>query len=228
MLTKKICVFDFETDGSNPDICSPVQLAAVIVDPIKLEIVPDSEFNVTCKPEVMEKDAEYRYETDIMDFHARVKGCSQEDIYDQWKQYQSQDVAWQSFITYLEKYHCGNRKKKTMFSAPIAAGYNINRFDMKIIGRLCHKYKNIDAKENNPNIFYPRDVLDIMNLVFYWFENSDLKSYSLDNMREYLGINKEGAHDALKDVQDCAEILIRFLRLHRNLGKKIKFKDSFK
>jgi DNA polymerase III epsilon subunit-like protein len=228
MLTKKICVFDFETDGSNPEECSPVQLAAVIVDPIKLEIVQDSEFNVTCKPEVMEKDPEYRYETDIIDFHARVKGCSQEDIYSQWKTYSSQDVAWQSFISYLEKYHCGNRKKKTMFSAPIAAGYNINRFDMKIIGRLCRKYNNIDTKENNPNIFYPRDILDIMNLVFYWFENSDLKSYSLDNMRDYLGINKDGAHDALKDVRDCAEILIRFLRLHRNLSKKIKFQGSFK
>lgn len=228
MLTKKICVFDFETDGSNPEVCSPVQLAAVIIDPVKLEIIPDSEFNVKCKPELMEKNNDYRYETDIIDFHARVKGCSQEDIYSEWKNYPSQDVAWQSFITYLEKYHCGNRKKKSMFSAPIASGYNINRFDMKIINRLCHKYKNIDTKESNPNIFYPRDVLDIMNLVFYWFENSDLKSYSLDNMREHLGINKDGAHDALKDVKDCAEILIRFLRLHRNLSSKIKFKDSFR
>jgi DNA polymerase III epsilon subunit-like protein len=227
MLTKKICVFDFETDGSNPEVCSPVQLAAVIIDPVRLEVIPDSEFNITCKPEVMEKDNNYRYETDIIDFHARVKGCSKESVYEQWRQYPSQDIGWQSFVSYLEKYHCGNRKKKSMFSAPIAAGYNINRFDMKIIGRLCQKYKNIDAKENNPNIFYPRDVLDIMNLVFYWFENSDLKSYSLDNMREHLGISKDGAHDALKDVHDCAAILIRFLRLHRKLGSKIKFKGSF-
>ena len=76
-------------------------------------------------------------------------------------------------------------------------------------------------------MFYPRDVLDIMNLVFYWFENINLKSYTLDNIREYLGISKDGAHDALKDVKDCANILIRFLRLHRKLGEKISFKDSF-
>lgn len=227
MLTKKICVFDFETDGSDPENCSPVQLAAVIIDPVKLEIVPDSEFNVNCKPEVMEQNIDYKYETDIIDFHARVKGCSQEDIYKEWQQYNSQELAWNSFVSYLEKYHCGNRKKKSMFSAPIAAGYNINRFDLKIINRLSKKYKTVDPKEGTSSLFYPRDVLDIMNLVFYWFESFDLKSYSLDNVRDYLGMSKDGAHDALKDVKDCAELLIRFMRLHRNLGSKIKFSGSF-
>jgi DNA polymerase III epsilon subunit-like protein len=227
MLTKKICVFDFETDGSNPDVCSPVQLSAVIVDPIKLEIISDSEFNVFCKPEVMEGNDEYRYETDIMDFHARVKGCSQDDIYAQWRKYPSQQIAWNSFVSYLDKYHCGGRKKKSVFSAPIAAGYNINRFDLKIINRLSQKYKNIEAKENISSLFYPRDVIDIMNLIFYWFESSELKSYSLDSLRDYLSIDKTGAHDALKDVKDCANILIRFLKLHRRLFKQVNFKGSF-
>jgi DNA polymerase III epsilon subunit-like protein len=67
-----------------------------------------------------------------------------------------------------------------------------------------------------------------MNLVFYWFENNnDVKSLSLDNLRDYFGISKEGAHDALKDVKDCAQILIRFMKLHRKLGSKIKFKGAF-
>jgi hypothetical protein len=38
---QKICVFDFETDGADPDKCSPVQLAALMIDPIKLEIIED-------------------------------------------------------------------------------------------------------------------------------------------------------------------------------------------
>lgn len=227
MLTKKICVFDFETDGSDPTTCSPVQISAVIVDPVKLEIVKGSEFNVFCKPEVMESNDSYTYETDIIDFHAKVRGCSQDEIYKRWREYPSQETSWKAFVSYLEQYHCGNRKKKNMFSAPICSGYNINRFDLKIINRLSAKYKNIEPKENTTSIFYPRDVLDIMNLVFYWFESFDLKSYSLDNIRDYLGISKEGAHDALKDVQDCAKILIRFLRLHRNLVTKINFKGSF-
>lgn len=227
MLTKKICVFDFETDGSDPDVCSPVQLSAVIIDPIKLEIIPESDFNVYFKPEVMENDPSYEYATDILDFHSRVKGCSQEDVYKMWQNYPSQQISWNSFTTYLDKYHCGGRKKKSVFTAPIAAGYNIHRFDLKIVNRLSAKYKNLEPKENISNLFYPRDTLDIMNLIFYWFESNDLKSYALDNVREYLGISKDGAHDAKKDVMDCAKILIRFLRLHRNLVSKIKFQGSF-
>lgn len=227
MLTKKICVFDFETDGSDPDKCSPVQLACVIVDPIKLEIVPNSEFNVNFKPEVMEDNIDYIYDTDIIDFHAKVKSCSKDAVYSEWRKYPSQEVSWKSFVSYLDKYHCSGRKKKSIFSAPIAAGYNINRFDLRIINRLSIKYKNIEAKENTSSLFYPRDVIDLMNLVFYWFENTDLKSYSLDSMRDYFGISKDGGHDAIKDVKDTANLLIRFLRLHRSLAQKIKFKGSF-
>lgn len=223
----KICVFDFETDGSDPRACSPVQIAAVIIDPIKLEIIPDSEFNINFKPEVLEQNDNYNYTTDILDFHSKVKGCSKDDVLNEWKKYPNQQQSWEMFVSYLNKYH-SRSSKKSQFSAPIAAGYNIHRFDLKIIERLSLKYGNLN-KENTTDIFYPRDVVDVMNLVFYWFEhNADLKNYSMDTLREYFGINKEGAHDAIKDVKDTAEILIRFMRLHRNLSEKVKFKDSFR
>lgn len=222
----KICVFDLETDGSDPSVCSPVQIAAIMIDPIKLEIIKDSEFNINIKPEVMESDDKYEYTTDILDFHAKVKGCSKDDVYQMWKQYPKQDQSWKMFVNYLEQYHT-RTSKKSQFSAPIAAGYNINRFDLPIVHRLSAKFGNIN-KEGRSDIFFPRDVLDIINVVFYWFENNnDLKNYSLDTLRDYLGISKEGAHDALKDVKDSAEILVRFMKLHRNLSQKIKFKGAF-
>ena len=226
MNKNKICVFDFETDGSNPNECSPVQIAAVIIDPIKLEIIPGSEFNANFKPEVLENDDSYNYTTDILDFHAKVKGCSKDKVLAEWYKYPKQSHSWKTFIDYLDKFHT-RTSKKNQFSAPIASGYNIYRFDLKIIERLSKKYGNTN-KEGEPNIFYPRDVLDLMNLVYYWFENnSEVKSLSMDNMREYLGISKDGAHDAIKDVKDTAEILIRFMKLHRNMAEKIKFKNSF-
>jgi exonuclease I len=227
MNKNKICVFDLETDGSDPKSCSPVQLAAIIVDPISLEIVKGSEFNINFKPETLESDENYVYTTDILDFHAKVRGCSKDEILNSWKDYPQQENAWSMFRSYLEKYH--NRStKKSQFSAPIAAGYNINRFDLVIVDRLSIKYKDTN-KEGKTSLFYPRDVLDLMNLVFYWFENNnDVKSLALDNIRDYFGISKDGAHDALKDVKDTAELLIRFLKLHRNLSNKIKFKNSFK
>lgn len=227
MNKNKICVFDFETDGSDPSICSPVQLAAVMVDPVNLEIIKDSEFNINFKPEVLEQDENYVYTTDILDFHSKVKGCSKDAVLNSWKTHPKQQQAWDMFVNYLNKYH-SRSSKKSQFSAPIAAGYNINRFDMVIVDRLSNKYKNTN-KEGKTDLFYPRDVLDGINLIFYWFENNEeIKSYALDNLRDYFGINKEGAHDALKDVQDTANILIRFLKLHRNLSAKIKFKGAFK
>jgi DNA polymerase III epsilon subunit-like protein len=224
---QKICVFDMETDGSNPDVCSPVQIAAVIIDPLRLEIIQDSEFNVTIKPEKLEEDDSYTYsDSDILEFHSKVRGCTKDDILTTWKEYTPQNQSWKLFLSYLEKYHIRS-DKRSCFTAPIAAGYNINRFDLRIVDRLSKKYNNLN-KEGRSSLFYPRDVIDVMNVIFYWFEsNNELKNYTLDNLRDYLGLSKEGAHDALKDVKDTAEILIRFLRLHRNLGKKVKFKGSF-
>jgi len=224
---QKICVFDLETDGINPEKCSPVQIAAIIIDPLKLQVVPDSEFNISIKPEALIDNPEYDYaDSDVLDFHAKVRGSSKEDILKEWKSYQKQDHGWKMFTSYLDMYHTRS-ERKSCFSAPIAAGYNINRFDLKIIERLSTKYDNLN-KEGKSSLFYPRDVVDLMNMVFYWFEgNNELKNYTLDNLRDYLGISKEGAHDALKDVKDTADILIRFLKLHRNLSNKIKFKGSF-
>ncbi|NBW09722.1 MAG: 3'-5' exonuclease [Caulobacteraceae bacterium] len=225
---QKLCIFDFETDGSNPEVCSPVQIAAVIVDPKKLEIIKDSEFNITLKPSILEEKPEYSYEdSDVLDFHAKVKGCDKSKILADWHTYQKQEHGWKMFVSYLEMYHTRS-ERKSCFSAPIAAGYNINRFDLPIVDKLSKKYKTVN-KEGKNNLFYPRDVLDLMNVVFYWFEgNNELKNYTLDNLRDYFGIDKEGAHDALKDVRDTAEILIRFMKLYRNLSEKVKFKNSFK
>jgi DNA polymerase III epsilon subunit-like protein len=225
---QKFCVFDMETDGSNPDVCSPIQIAAVIIDPLKLEIVENSEFNISMKPELLEQNKEYDYsDSDILDFHAKVRSCSKADILGSWQNFQSQENGWKMFVSYLEMYHARTKGKKSCFSAPIAAGYNINRFDLRIVERLSKKYDNLN-KEGRSSLFYPRDVVDVMNILFYWFEyNNELKNYTLDNLRDYLGISKEGAHDALKDVKDTANIMIRFLKLHRSLGNKVKFKGSF-
>lgn len=224
---QKICVFDLETDGSNPDVCSPVQIAAVMIDPVRLEVIKDSEFNINLKPSLIEENSAYAYEdSDVLDFHAKVRGSSKEDILNSWKGFQKQDQGWKMFVSYLDMYH-SRSERKSFFSAPIAAGFNINRFDLRIIDRLSIKYNNLN-KEGRNSLFYPRDVIDLMNIVFYWFEgNNELKNYTLDTIRDYFGISKEGAHDALKDVRDTADLIIRFMKLHRNMSNKIKFKGAF-
>lgn len=236
MIKNKICVFDFETDGSDPTVCSPVQLAAVIVDPIRLEIVNNSEFNINLKPEKLENvkgvdiDNHPYNDSDILDWHGKIKGVDKSQILNDWLEYPEQKHSWQQFISYLENYHLigSGKSKKSKFTAPIACGYNINRFDMKIIERLCLKYHNFDQKEKSNNIFHPRDMLDLMHIVNLWFMyKPDIKSISLDSIREYMGIDSTNAHDAFKDVTDCAEILIRFLKLHKGFAQRIQFKGAF-
>lgn len=232
MNNNKICVFDFETDGSDPLVCSPVQLSAVMVDTQRLEIIKDSEFNAFLKPERIESNSnatmDVYSDSDILEWHGKVKGIDKTEVFKSWLSYPDQKYTWQQFIGYLDNYHnVYGKKGKSQFSAPVACGYNIIRFDMKIVNRLSQKYGNTN-KENHTNIFHPRDQVDLMNVMWLWFENfSEVKSLSLDNMRDYLGIDKTNAHDALKDVKDCANILIRFLRLHRKLAPKIQFKGSF-
>lgn len=232
MNSNNICVFDFETDGSDPSHCSPVQLSAVMVDSKRLEIIQDSEFNTFIKPEKIElskdnPDISLYSGSDILEWHGKIKGVDKTEIFNAWKEYPEQKLGWQQFTNYLNNYHKSYKKTKSQFSAPIACGYNIIRFDMKIINRLSNKYGNIN-KENNTDIFHPRDQIDLMNVAWLWFEGlSDIKSLTLDNLRDYLGIDKTNAHDAIKDVKDCAEILIRFMKLHRKLSSKIKFRNSF-
>jgi DNA polymerase III epsilon subunit-like protein len=229
MIRNKICVFDFETDGKNPKECSPVQLSAVMVDPFKLEIIDKSEFNIFLKPDKLvntELDNPYT-DSDILEWHGKVKAISAEKVLSDWKQYPDQKQAWGQFVSYLDKYHL-NGGRKSQFTAPIAAGYNILKFDMTIVNRLSVKYDNVN-KEQETCLFHPRDKVDLMHVLFMWTSYiSEVKSLSLDNMRDYLGLSKDNAHDAIKDVKDCADILIRFLRLHKDLSKKIKFKDAFK
>jgi hypothetical protein len=231
LVNNKICVFDFETDGKDPRVCSPVQLAALMVDPIKLEIVPKSEFNVTIKPEKLENDEKYSYKNsedgDILAWHGKVRGCSEDEILASWKQATPQKQAWNMFINYLDLHH-SRTSRKSKFSAPIASGFNIIRFDLKITDRLSTKYGNV-SKEGESEIFAPRDTIDIMNMLYPWMMNvEEVKSISLDSLRKFFGIQVEGGHDALKDVKDCADILIRFLKLHKTLSEKITFKDAFK
>lgn len=231
MLNNRICVFDFETDGKNPEECSPVQLSAIIIDPIRLEIVPKSEFNTFLKPEKLnDTNVNNPYtDSDILEWHGKIRGIGADSVLEDWKTYPEQKYAWSQFVSYLDKYHLkSNGGKKSQFTAPIAAGYNILRFDMQIVNRLSKKYNNTN-KEKETCLFHPRDKIDIMHLLSIWLSYvSEIKGLSLDNIRDYLGIDKTNAHNASKDVEDCAQILLRFLRLHKNLSQKIKFKDAFK
>jgi DNA polymerase III epsilon subunit-like protein len=133
-------------------------------------------------------------------------------------------TVWKKFVQFVNKFNW----KGTGWTAPIAAGYNINSYDMPIVERMCQAFGPTDEKKGRQNLFNPIFTMDMMPHIYCWFENNaDVKGYSMDYLREYFGISKDNAHDALQDVKDTAKILIRFLMMQRNLSKKIKFEKSF-
>jgi len=75
---RKIVVYDFESDGVNPYECEPVQIAAVVLDARKLEIIKGSEFNSMMKPTGItgKKYLEDSKRMDTIKWHAGIKDCS--------------------------------------------------------------------------------------------------------------------------------------------------------
>lgn len=222
----KICVLDFETDGINPLTCEPTQLACLMIEPRTLEIIPDSIFNSIMRPTNIDDKNYIEQHKDTIAFHAKVQNKSIDEIIEVWKHAPLQKDVWTNFTAYLNKYHI-SQSKKSMFTAPIIAGYNILSFDWPILLRLMEKYGNLTAG-GRQNMFFNRDKLDVMALCWYWFENlPEPDSISMDNLRDFFSISSENSHDALKDINDTADILIRFLKLTRKTADKVKFKGSF-
>jgi len=223
----KIVVYDYETDSADPHTCNPVQLAAVMVNPRTLELIPDSEFNTMMKPIGFDDEDYFDKHKDTIEWHAKILKCDADDVMEKWSKAPHQADAFATFTSYLLKYHT-RTQRQNMFSAPLKAGYNIVKFDNIISQRLCETYHNI-TKDGEMNIFHPRDQIDGLMLAFNWWENADEPAkYNMDAVREYLGMSGENAHDALQDVKDTAKLITRFLKLHRKYAANVKFKGAFK
>ena len=77
------------------------------------------------------------------------------------------------------------------------------------------------------SLFNPIWKLDLLDIVFLYFENIfEPKSLSLDSLRVFFGMDTAKAHDAATDAMQTAELLIRFLKLTRNVASKTKFKGA--
>lgn len=232
-----ICVYDFETDSPKPETCEPVQIAALMLHPHTLNIVEDSEFVSYMRPEGIDDKNYLKKNYDTIKWHAtnyhpdfyELKSGDQDEavmgILQKWKDAPNQKQVWSDFCTYLLKYN-NNQARRSKFSAPIRAGANIRRFDNTIVDRMCTRFGTV-TKDGEQKIFQPRDVVDIMELAFYWFENlPEPKAYNMGALREFFGMSDEGAHDALVDIRDEAAMIQKFLRLHRSIAAKVKFRGA--
>ena len=61
-----------------------------------------------------------------------------------------------------------------------------------------------------------------------WTEGDpSIKSISMDSLRDRMGLSKDNAHDALQDVKDTANIMIKFMKTHRAVYRNLKIDQAF-
>lgn len=170
-----------------------------------LQIIPNSEFNVKMKPENMDA---------VEDGALQVTGMTREQLMG----FSETSVVFPTFIKYLEKYN----KKGNVYTAPIPMGYNILGYDMKILDRYCKKYKmGWDNSRQSQNVMSQVYAFDLLHHMWYWTENNpDLPKIKLTMILDYMGASEEkiaGAHDALQDVKNTADIIIRLFNMQRHM-----------
>jgi DNA polymerase III epsilon subunit-like protein len=226
MSDKIILVMDFETDHKLADIANPIQIGAIAIDPIRYQVIPNSEFYSWVRPDLIDHPNYMKDHEDTLKFHCRNYNMSMEKLLEKIREAPSEKQVFENFTEYTRKYHT-KESSQTIFSSPALAGFNALAFDFPILDRLCKKYGYVD-KNGQQKLYFTRDTIDIMKVVMMWLvPTRELRSYSMDTLREYFGMAAGQAHDALFDVKEEAEILIKFLKLHKRFAGQIKFKGAF-
>jgi len=211
-------VFDFETGSRNPNKTQPTQIAALALDGRNFKL--KGTFNSEIRP-ILDDEKAIELGLDPLEDEAlRITGKTREAL----AKAPLPKGVWKKFCSFVNKYNW----KGTQFFAPIPAGFNIIGFDMIIIDRLCKAYGPYDKERQQQKIFNKIYKVDMMDNMFMWTEGDPaIKSISMDSLRDRMGLSKENAHDALQDVKDTANIMIKFMKTHRAVYRNLKIDKAF-
>lgn len=217
---RNIMVIDFETIGSDPQICDPIQLSALVINSNKLEIIPDSEFDINIKPNNIDKENYLELNEEGVNFHAKLYNKSPQEMIEIWKNGVDEKSAIHSFVSYIKKW---NPKNNSSWNSTLWAGAN-PQYDIDIFKRYCSKY-NIPTK----NLFWWRDTINLQFWAWSWLQwrEDEPDNYQMDTLREWFSIESQGqAHNSLVDVKEEAGLIIRFLRLFKYYSQKVSWRKE--
>ena len=155
---KDIIVFDFETGGANPHSCQPTQIAAIAIHARKLEIQPGGIFNSEIRPIIDDDKAIAKGVGPLEEKALEITRKNRTDL----AKAPLPKTVWKKFAQYCDKFNF----KKTSYHAPVAAGFNINNFDMVIVQRMCEEYGPLDAKRGEQKLFNPIFSIDLMQHIY--------------------------------------------------------------
>ena len=218
MANRDIIVFDFETGSRNPHKTQPTQIAALALDGRNLKV--KGTFISEIRPILNDEKAIKEGFDPVEDEALKITGKTRAEL----AKAPHLKTVWKKFVSFVNKYNW----KGTQYFAPIPAGFNIIGFDMIIINRLCKQFGQYDEKTSRQKLFHMIHKIDVMDNVFMWTEaDPDVKSISMDSLRERMGLSKDNAHDALQDVKDTANIMIKFMKTHRAVYQNLKIEQAF-
>ena len=218
MAIRDYIVFDFETGSRNPRKTQPTQIAALALDGRNFKL--KGTFKSEIRP-VMDDEKAIEMGFDPLEDEAlRITGKNREDL----AKAPLPKTVWKKFCDFVNQYNW----KGTQFFAPIPAGFNIIGFDMIIVDRLCKAYGPYDKERQQQKLFNKIYKVDMMDNMFMWTEGDpSIKSISMDSLRDRMGLSKENAHDALQDVKDTANIMIKFMKTHRAVYRNLTIDKAF-
>jgi DNA polymerase III epsilon subunit-like protein len=218
MANRDFIIFDFETGSRNPHKTQPTQIAALALDGRNLAV--KGQFNSEIQPIFDDEKAISLGLDPIEDEALKITNKTR----DQLSLAPSLKSVWSKFTKFVSQY---NWKGDTFFN-PIPVGFNIIGFDLIIVDRLCREYGPYDDERRQQKLFSKVYKIDIMDNIFTWTESDpSVRSISMDSLRERMGLSKNGAHDALQDVKDEANIFIKLLKTHRAVYQNINFDKAF-
>ena len=218
MASRDIIVFDFETGSRNPKTTQPTQLAALALDGRNFKL--KGTFNSEIKPILNDEKAVEAGLDPIEDEALRITGKTRTQLH----KAPTLKSGWHKFVKFVDQYNW----KGTQWFAPIPAGFNIIGFDLIILDRLCREFGPYDKDRQQQKLFNKIHKIDVMDNVFLWTEGDpSVKSISMDSLRDRMGLSKENAHDALQDVKDTANIMIKFMKTHRAVYRTLEIEKAF-
>lgn len=217
-----ICCLDLETCSNRKSDTEITQIGAKIINPRNLEPFRGGNAEFVSDMRVLD---ESKIQEDALFITRKTR--------EQVLSGPDPGEVWHRFTTWLKQWYLGG-KTSNQWAAPILAGHNVVKFDSVILDRYAYKYGTTREDKNGeivPALFHPLITYDTLQILGYWSENLKHPSkLSLDYLRGYLGFPKsrsEVAHDALQDVRDTADILVKLLALEREIAPRVKFKNCF-
>jgi len=204
-------IYDLETGSRKPKRTQILQIACIIIDMRNLTVKENGIFQSLVKPIEDEKLLEELQLDKVEDEALAVNNLKMEQL----REAPEIKHVMQNFVNFLGMF---NYTKKSDWDSPIRCGFNNNGFDDVILDREFERLGHWNTDRGIPKYFHPSCNIDVYKMMFAWFESMkmDKNSISLDSLRTFFGMSHEGAHNALVDVYDTAEILCRFLKMHRH------------